>query len=183
MSEEVPIWLRALDVIVGIIMVVLGIWVIWGLIDPTVLIGLALMQLLGIILIIWGIWRLIKAILAKELAMMSRLLLIIGGILLLIFGGLTFAVPLLTQDLIAILFSIGLIIYGIIVLFVSLMNNEVAGWGRWLGVILGFFLIILGGIFLFNWFAAAAFLYLLLAIALLIGGFVRIVYGISGSYY
>ena len=54
MSEEIPMWLRALDVLVGIILVVLGIWVIWGIIDPTYLIGVTLMQLLGIILIIWA---------------------------------------------------------------------------------------------------------------------------------
>ena len=184
MSEmQVPMWLRALDVIIGIIMVVLGIWVIWGLIDSTVLIGIWVMQILGIIIIIWGIWQLIKILLYKEATMGYKVLLLIGGLLLIIFGALTFSSPLLTQDLIAILFAVGILIYGVLILIAGFMEKEAKGWQRWLAIILGFFLIILGGFFLFNWYAAASFLYFLLAIALLIGGFVRMVYGLSGSYY
>ena len=183
MSETVPTWLRALDVIIGFIMVILGIWVIWGLIDSAILIGLWVMQILGIILIIWGIWTIIKIFLYKEATMGYKVLLLIAGLLLLIFGGLTFSAPLLTQDIISILAAVGILIYGVFILIAGFMGGEAAGWQRWLGVILGFFLIIIGAYFLFNWFAAAAFLYFLLAIALLFAGFVRIVFGLSGEYY
>ncbi|MFW9985914.1 MAG: DUF308 domain-containing protein [Candidatus Odinarchaeota archaeon] len=183
MSEEIPMWLRALDVLVGIILVVLGIWVIWGIIDPSYLIGVTLMQLMGIILIIWGIWNLIKGFLAKEMAMAYRALLLIAAILLIIFGGLAFAHPFLVESVIALLFAIGLIIYGVITLIVSLMDKETKGWVRSLAIILGFFLLILGIIFIFFLQTAATVLYFFLAIALIIAGFVRIVYGLSGEYY
>jgi uncharacterized membrane protein HdeD (DUF308 family) len=184
MSEmEVPMWLRALDVLIGIIMVVLGIWVIWAIINPLVLPGIAIFQLLGVILIIWGIWNLIKAFLTKEVGMAWRVLLIIAAILLIVFGGLAFAHPLLAENLIALLFAIGLIIYGVIILVVGFMDKESKGWVRGLGMILGIFLLVLGIIFIFELQIAAAILYFFLAIALLIGGFVRIVFGLSGEVY
>lgn len=112
-----------------------------------------------------------------------KVLLFLGGLILIIFGAITFSSPLLTQDLISILFAVGILIYGVLILIGGFMEKEAKGWQRWLAVILGFFLIILGGFFLFNWYATASFLYFLLAIALLISGFVRMVYGLSGSYY
>lgn len=67
MSEmEVPMWLRALIVIIGIIMVVLGLWVIWSIFVPTLLVGLVVMQILGVILLIWGIWQIIKIFMYKD---------------------------------------------------------------------------------------------------------------------
>jgi uncharacterized membrane protein HdeD (DUF308 family) len=62
------------------------------------------------------------------------------------------------------------------------MNTQGSGLARGLSAILGIFLLILGIFFIYNLFAAAAFLYFLLALALLFGGFVRIVFGLSGDY-
>lgn len=183
MTEGVPTWLRALDIIIGIVMVILGIIVIWAVINPLILLGVAIFQILGIILIIYGLWNLIKAFRATELATSSRALLFIGSILLLVLGGLSFAHPLLAESLIALLFAIGFIIFGIIILVVSLIDKEVKGWVEWVVVILGVFFIIIGALFIFQLQVAAALLYILLAIALLIGGFVRIVFGLSGQFY
>ncbi len=183
MSEGVATWLRALDATIGIILVVLGIIVIWAVINPLILFGIAIFQILGILLIIYGLWNLIKAFLATELATSSRALLFIGSILLLIFGGLSFAHPLLAESLIALLFAVGLIIFGVIILVVSLIDKEVKGWVEWVIVILGILFIIIGGVFLFQLQVAAAFLYILLAIALIIGGIIRIIFGLSGQFY
>ncbi|MFX1565202.1 MAG: hypothetical protein ACFFCH_04360 [Promethearchaeota archaeon] len=57
------------------------------------------------------------------------------------------------------------------------------GWQRWLAVVLGIFLVILSAFYLFSWLLAYGTLLILFAIGLLIGGFVRMVYGFSGSYY
>jgi uncharacterized membrane protein HdeD (DUF308 family) len=183
MSEEFPVWLRAIDVIVGILLVVLGIWVIWGIINPLVLIGVALMQLLGIILLIWGIWNLIKGLLTKELVPAYRTLLFIAAILLIIFGALAFALPATAESLIALLFAVGLIIYGVIILIVGFMDKQNKDWVRILAIIFGFSLLILGIIFVFYLQTAANILYFFLAVALIIAGFVRIVYGLSGENY
>ena len=77
----------------------------------------------------------------------------------------------------------GLIIYGVIILIIGFMDKEAKGWARGLAIVLGFFLLILGIIFIFYLQTAATFLYFLLAIAFMIGGFARIVYGLSGHYY
>jgi uncharacterized membrane protein HdeD (DUF308 family) len=183
MSEEVPMWLRALDIIIGIILVVLGIWVIWGIIDSAILVGLVLMQALGVILIIWGIWNLIRGLLARELAMAYRALLFIAAILLIIFGAIVFALPALGEAVIALLFAVGLIIYGVIILIVGFMDKDAKGWVRGGRVILGFFLLILGVIFVFYLQTAATFLYFLLAIGLILAGFFRIIFGLSGENY
>ncbi|MFX1509571.1 MAG: DUF308 domain-containing protein [Promethearchaeota archaeon] len=183
MSEmEVPMWIRALDIIIGIIMVVLGLWVIWGIFVPSVLVGLVVMQILGIILLIWGIWQIIKIFMYKEASGVVKILFLLGGLLLIIFGAIAIADPLLTAGLAGLLFAIGLLIYGFLILIAGFMASD-AGWQRWLAVVLGIFLVILAAFFLFNWLLAYGTLLIFFAIGLLIGGFVRMVYGFNGSYY
>ncbi|MFX0168426.1 MAG: DUF308 domain-containing protein [Candidatus Hodarchaeota archaeon] len=183
MTEEVPLWLRVFDVLVGIILAALGIWVILGIVNPMMLVGIAIMRILGVILIIWGVWRFIKAFLAKEMVTTSRTLLLIAAMLLVIFGGLAFAHPLLLESLIAFLFAVGLIVFGVITFIVAFVEKDEKDWVRGLRMGLGFFLLILGIIFVFYLQTAAQILYVFLAIALIIIGFVRLVFGLSGDYY
>jgi uncharacterized membrane protein HdeD (DUF308 family) len=180
---EIPMWIRALDVIIGIIMVVLGLWVIWGILNPAVLIALTVMQILGIIAIIWGIWQIIKIFVYKEATMGIKLLFFLAGLLLVIFGAIAVLEPIFFIGLGGLLFAIGLLIYGFLILIAGFMATDAAGWQRWLGVVLGIFLIILGGFFLFNWYLAFGTFLMFFAIGLLLAGFVRIVNGLSGSYY
>jgi uncharacterized membrane protein HdeD (DUF308 family) len=137
------------------------------------------MQLLGAILIIWGIWNIIRGFLASEMVMTYRALMLIAAILLIIFGAIVFALPALGESLIALLFAIGLIIYGVIILIIGFMDSSALGWIRGGRIILGFFLLILGIIFVFYLQTAATFLYFLLAIGLILTGFFRVIQGLQ----
>ena len=107
MAERQSIWLRIAEVIAGIILLILAIDVIF---NPTLAINL-LRLVLGIALIIMGLALIVRGAAARLAGMAGRVVAIILGIIVLILGVAVLVYTSFGQDLVLILFAIGILLF------------------------------------------------------------------------
>jgi uncharacterized membrane protein HdeD (DUF308 family) len=167
-----PVWLRAVAIGLGIIVVILS---IYALAYPAATF-VSLVFLLGIILFIVGIERIITGIF---LPVKGRWATIGLGILVLIFAGLVIAYPGFATWIITIFIGIGLIFVGAASLSKGFSGKE-SGWKKAFDIGVGALLIIIGIIVLVSPVFGAAFAGFVVAIGLLIAGIQMIVIGATG---
>jgi uncharacterized membrane protein HdeD (DUF308 family) len=174
-GEKQAAWLRILEIILGIIVIVIGGYV---LAFPGVAI-LTLVFVLGIGLFVLGITRIFGAF-APGISGGMRVLSLIIGILAIILGIYVVAYPGVGAATLAFFLGFGLLLIGIESLAVGGTRGQGAGQGA--SVALGVIAIILGFVVLFWPGLALGTIALLLAVGLIILGLEAIVSGILGRW-
>lgn len=177
---EVPQTLRILDIILGIIAIILGAFFF---ILPGFVVVYGLGLILGIGLILLGIWRNIKIFLAKELSMQDRMISIVIGLLMLIFGGLFIAAPSFFPTLLVYIFSGAVLIISILLLVQGAMGKELEKWTRIIYIIFGIIAIIIAvPAFILPATWGIELVSIAVSIALIFFGTLRLLIGITGDY-
>lgn len=179
-EEEIPGWMRALEIIFGLAAIILAIVII---IAPLIIATEILLTLVSIGIIILGIGVIYRGIAQKEKTNLMRFLLIIGGIIL-IGLGIFFQLEIYAGALITMwIFAIVLVVDGIYAIAWGLTSIRIKRWQRWLVLIIGVAELILGvfvavipyfGITIFN---------ILAAVMLLLVGFMYLIAGITATKY
>ena len=170
--DKSPGWLRAVQIGLGIIVVILS---IYALTYPAAAF-VSLVIILGIILIIVGIDKIISGIF---LPIKGRGASIGLGILVLIFAGLVLAFPGFATWIITVFIGIALLFGGAASIAEGFSGKE-SGWKRAFLIGVGALLIIIGIIVLVSPVFGAAFAGIVVAIGLLIAGIQIIVAGTTG---
>ena len=170
--DKSPGWLRAVQIGLGIIVVILS---IYALAYPAAAF-VSLVLILGIILLIVGIEKIISGIF---LPIKGRGASIGLGILVLIFAGLVIAFPGFATWIITVFIGIALLFGGAASIAEGFSGKE-SGWKRAFLIGVGALLIIIGIIVLVSPVFGAAFAGIVVAIGLLIAGIQIIVAGTTG---
>jgi uncharacterized membrane protein HdeD (DUF308 family) len=139
--EKTPGWLRALQIIFGIIAMILAFWIIFQAPLTTFFI---LILLFAVGLFFMGLVAIIRGIFSKEMPGWLRALNIILGILIIVLMPSPFFEPILTAFVLLWLFSFGLIFYGLTSLMMGFVAQDAPGWYRALLIIFGFIMMIFG---------------------------------------
>jgi uncharacterized membrane protein HdeD (DUF308 family) len=167
-EKKSPMWLRLVEIIAGIIIIALGVFVIA---NPS-LATITLVFFLGVTLIILGVTCFIR-VFANGIAGWQRLLILILSALTIILAAFVIANPLIYgSSLLVVLLGLALLFSGIASAARGAAGGIVVGI---LGIILGFVVIVFPGLGL-------ATLVFLLAVFLAIFGFESIVSGIMGRW-
>lgn len=169
--EKSPGWLRAVEIGLGIIIVILS---IYALASPGVLF-VSLVYLLGIILFIVGIGRIITGIFLPK----NRWATIGLGVITLIFAGLVIAFPLFATWIITIFIGIALLFGGAASISQAFAGKE-SGWKRGFLIGVGILLIVIGIMILVSPAFGAQFAGIVVATGLLIAGIQMIASGATG---
>ena len=176
-GQKYPQWLRALDVVLGLCSLLLGLWI---LVDLS-LVPLASLFIMSFALIALGLARMAKAFAIGTMNILSRVLNILAGIIAIIMSVLVFVFSSLAIELLILLVAVGLLFVGVVRMAIGLLEEEMVGWGRILHFLVGLITI---SVALFA-LLFPAFGFLTLAVVLAIGfvsnGFARIVAGITGK--
>jgi uncharacterized membrane protein HdeD (DUF308 family) len=175
-SLKIPVWLRLLNVIFGIFLVILSGYVV---LNP----GIALLSLLVffiLILLISGIIRIINGIFDRHLSKKIRIISLTIGIVLIGVALIVWNYPLFGVDLLIYLLAFGLILQGIGRIAVGGGDTYLKGWFRGLLMTLGVISILLAGLVLLAPNLGQIMLVFLLAWGFLISGIGRIATGFSG---
>jgi len=179
MSEQ-PQWLRILDIVLGLIAILFGVLLF---IVPSFIVVYGIGFILGIGLIILGIWQIAKIFLAKDVEMNARIISMIIGLLMLIFGGLFVAAPSFFPTLLVFILSGAVLIIGLFLLVQGLMGKEMKQWIRILYIIFG---IVAIGIAIPAFILPATWgidlVSIAVSVALIFFGALRLLVGITGDY-
>ncbi|MFW9986191.1 MAG: DUF308 domain-containing protein [Candidatus Odinarchaeota archaeon] len=176
--KQSPMWLRAIQIIFGLIAIILSFWVI---IQPPLTTFFILILFFAIGLLFIGLMAIFRGIFSKDLPGWLRALNIIVGILIIILMPSPFFEPILTAFLLLWLFAFGLIFYGLTNLMLGFAAPDTPGWYRALLIIFGFLLMIFGfqviwapifGLVLAVWF---------LCFGLIFGGIELLIAGFTGQ--
>lgn len=173
-------WLRILDIILGLIAILFGALLF---IVPGFIVVYGIGMILGIGLIILGIWQIAKIFLAKEIDMQARIISMIIGLLMVIFGALFIAAPSFFPTLLVYILSGAILIIGIFLLVQGGMGKEMTQWIRILYIIFG---IIAIGIAIPAFILPATWgidlVSIAVSIALIFFGALRLLVGLTGDY-
>ncbi len=177
MSEiKAPGWLRALDIVLGLIAVILSIVVL----VYQELAILTMIFVLSIALLILGIARIFGGIFAKYLSDGMRAVKVGIGILALVLGAIAFLYTDLTTQVLIYILSFALLLNGIARLVIGGFARLLLSWLRGLLTVVGLLTTILSVVV----FVSPAFgeltLVLILSITFLLNGIARIASGITG---
>ncbi len=178
MSEmKAPGWLRALDIVFGLIAIILSIVVL----TYQELAILTLIFILSIALLIIGIARVLGGIFANYLSDGLQAINVGTGILALVLAIVAILYPQLATQVLIYLLSFALLISGIARIVVSGFANLLPCWLRGLLVVVGLLAIVLSVVVFIS--PALGFLTLvwLLSIGFLLSGITRIISGITGT--
>jgi len=177
MSEEkAPAWLRALDIVVGSIGVILSISVLMYP-KPTIL---TLILVLSIAALVVGIARIVIGASAKYLPDGLRAINVGAGILALVVALVAMSFPQLAVQVLIYLLSLVLLVHGIARVVVGGFARVFPSWLRGLHVVVGLATIVSSVvIFLFPGFGFLTLVFIL-AIMFLVNGAARIISGITG---
>lgn len=180
-AVSVPGWLRALEIIAGIVLVILS-FMVWGF---PLIAGLTFVFIFGLALIVLGTMRMGEGIFDRSLSQGIRALLVILGILLVGIGLFAIAAPLAGALTMIYFFAFALMLAGVDRL--ALAGGGTAGpespsWARYFSIIAGIFAILAGFIILFFPGFGAALLFVIIAIVVLVLGIELIVSGIRGRW-
>jgi len=174
-----PGWLRALEIIAGIILVVLS-FMVWGF---PLIAGLTFVFIFGLALIVLGTMRMGQGIFDQSLSGGIRALLAILGILLVGIGLYAIAAPLSGALAMIYFFAFALMLAGVDRLALAGaggQREESPSWARYFSIVAGIFAILAAFIVLFFPGFGAALLFVIISIAVLILGIELIVSGIRG---
>ena len=177
MSEvKAPGWLRALDVVFGIIAVILSVVVL----AYQELAVLTLIFILAIALLVIGIARVAIGVFAKYLSDGLRAINVGAGILALVLAIVAMLYPQLATQVLIYLLSFALLINGIARVAIGGFAKILAGWLRGLLVVAGLLTIIMSvAVFVYPALGSLALVFVL-SFAFLLNGIARIVSGITG---
>jgi hypothetical protein len=179
MSEQ-PQWLRILDVLLGLIAIFFGALLF---ILPSFIVVYGIGFILGIGLIILGIWQMAKIFLAKDVEVNARIISMIIGLLMVIFGGLFVAAPSFFPTLLVFIFSGAVLIIGLFLLVQGAMGKEMKQWIRILYILFG---IVAIGIAIPAFILPATWgielVSIAISVALIFFGVLRLLVGIIGDY-
>jgi uncharacterized membrane protein HdeD (DUF308 family) len=174
-----PGWMRAVQIGLGAIAVILSILVI---VHPGITL-FSIIYILGIILIILGIFEIITGIFGLG-ANKSRWGTVGLGVLALIFGSIAVGYPVHTAVFVIILLAIALLFVGIARIVRGVVDKKSRGWARGFSIGAGVIAIALSGLIMaspfFGTILVSILVSLILGIALLILGIEIIASGISG---
>lgn len=173
-----PGWLRALEIVVGIILIFTAfyVWVYPGIATLTYVF------IFGIVLVILGISRFIAGFAAKNLTTGIRILLIIVGILAVIIGFYALAYPLVGAITLVYFFAFALLFLGFdrLALAGTAKGAEEGTWLKYLSIIVGIFAIIISfAILLYPGFGLAL-VFVLISLQLFLLGIELLAAGITG---
>ncbi|NHJ14135.1 MAG: hypothetical protein EAX95_10695 [Candidatus Thorarchaeota archaeon] len=176
-SEGYPWWLRAIDIVIGLAIIIVSLWIV---ID-TSLAQRAIVLSLAFALLALGIIRFAKSVFMSELETVSRMTKGAVGLAAVILSMAVVLFPDLAITFVVTLVTFGIMLTGISRLVVGYMEKDMASWAR--------VLYILGGMITFGFgFVAAIFpglgfftLILLLSAAMITLGVIRIVSGATGE--
>ena len=176
-SEAYPWWIRAIDIVIGLAIIIASIWIV---LDSN-LAQRAVVLSLSLVLLALGIIRFAKSIFIRELEQVSRIIKGAIGIISIVLSMAVVLFPDLAITFVVTLITFGIMFTGISRLIVGYMEKELATWARALYIV--------GGIITFGFgFIAAVFpslgfftLILLLSAAMITLGVIRIVSGITGE--
>lgn len=177
----VPGWLRALEIIAGIVLVLLS-FMVWGF---PLIAGLTVIFIFGLALIVLGTMRMGEGIFNRSLSQGIRALLVILGILLVGIGLFAIAAPLAGALTMIYFFAFALMLAGVDRLALAgggIPGPESPSWARYFSIIAGIFAILAGFIILFFPGFGAALLFVIIAIVVLVLGIELIVSGIRGGW-
>jgi len=133
-EKATPMWARILEIIAGIIVLVLAVYVVF---NPSVTISV-LRLILGIGLIILGLVLLIRGATSKILATSGKVLNVILGIIVLALGIAAIVYTNFGEAFLIFLFAIGLLLNAIgRISFAGFSAAEAPSWVRWGSIILG----------------------------------------------
>lgn len=175
-----PQWLRVLDIVLGLIAILFGALLF---ILPSIIVAYGIGFILGIGLVILGLWQIIKIFLAKDIEMNARIISIIIGIIMVIFGGLFIAAPTFFPTILVFLLSGAILIVGIFLLVQGAMGKEMKQWIRILYLLFGIIAIgiaIPAFVFPMTW--GLDLVSMAVSIALIFFGALRLLVGITGDY-
>jgi uncharacterized membrane protein HdeD (DUF308 family) len=170
--QKSPVWLRGIQIGLGIITVILS---IYALAFPAVTL-LALIVILAIILFIVGIEKIITGIFLPVKGKWATIGL---GILVLIFAGLAISFPEATALIVTIFVGIGLVFNGCARIVDGISGNH-SGWAKFFLIGVGILSIVIGTVVLASPLFGAVFVGLIIAIGLLITGIQMIAVGAAG---
>jgi uncharacterized membrane protein HdeD (DUF308 family) len=178
-GRNVPGWIRAIEVIAGIILVILS-FNIWG---YPLAAGVSVIYIFGLALIILGTVRMGTGIFETSLGTGTRALVVILGILLLFIGFYAIMYPAGGALTLIYFFAFGLMLAGIDLIVraaAGLPGPDTPEWVRYLSIAAGIFALLIGFIALLYPGFGAALLFILISLALLVLGIELIAYGIIG---
>lgn len=178
-SRKVPGWMRAIEVVAGVILVILS-FSVWG---YPLFAGVSAVYIFGIALIILGTVRMGTGIYEKSLGSGTRALVVILGILLLVIGFYAIVYPFGGAITLIYFFAFGLMLAGIdlVVRAASgLPGPDTPDWVRYLTIATGIFALLMGFIALLYPGLGAALLFILISLGLLVLGLELIARGIVG---
>ena len=172
-----PGWLRALEIVVGLILIFTAfyVWVYPGIATLTYVF------IFGIVLVILGISRFIAGFAAKNLTTGIRILLIIVGILAVVIGFYALAYPLVGAITLVYFFAFALLFLGFDRLALAgTAKAEEGNWLKYLSIIVGIFAIIISfAILLYPGFGLAL-VFVLISLQLFLLGIELLAAGITG---
>ncbi|HUU74602.1 MAG TPA: DUF308 domain-containing protein [Methanoregulaceae archaeon] len=173
-----PGWLRALEVIAGIILILIAfyVWVYPGIATLTYV------YIFGIALIIIGFARFIAGFVAKNLTTGIRILMIIVGILAVAIGFYAIAYPLVGAITMVYFFAFAMLFLGFdrLALAGTAGAAEEANWLKYLSIIVGVFSIIISFVILLYPGFGLALIFVLISLQLFLLGIELIAAGITG---
>jgi uncharacterized membrane protein HdeD (DUF308 family) len=177
-EEKTPMWLRILEIILGLLAMVLA-FVIIALPAIASLLGIILVFAIGLLFL--GLTSLFRGIFYKDLPGWSRALNIIAGFIAIILAPITLLEPLYGAFMILWLMAFGMMFYGLTNLMLGFAAGGVPGWYRALLVIFGFILLILS--FQVIWYPLWGLLFTIFAFSfgLIFGGISLLIAGATGQ--
>ncbi len=177
---EAPQWLRILDILLGLIAILFGALLF---LLPGFVVVYGIGMILGLGLIILGLWQIIKILLAKDRTKQDQIISIIIGFLMVIFGALFIAVPFFFPTLLVYIFSSAVLIIGLFLLVQGVMGKEIKQWIRILYIIFGIIALIIAiPAFVFPATWGIGLVSIIVSIAIIFFGALRLIIGISGDY-
>lgn len=176
-SELYPSWSRGLDVVIGLFIVVVSLWLV---IDPTLAQG-TIVLMIAIALAVVGIVRVVKSIFMRQIDTKARITKGAVGLAatLISFGVVIF--PDLAITFLVTMVTFAIMLMGMSRIIVGYLEKELATWARALYIVGG--AIAFGFGFLAALFPGLGFytLILLLSAAMITVGVIRIVSGVTGE--
>jgi len=176
-SDPYPGWLRGLDVMVGLAILVISVWIVIdvSLAERTIVLAISIALLVG------GLVRFAKSLLMTRLDTRARFTKGIVGLAVILLSMAAVLFPDLTVAFLVSMMTFAVMLMGMSRIIVGYIESELANWARVLYVI--------GGVVVFGFgFLAAVFpvvgfytLVLLLSAAMITVATIRIVSGVTGE--
>jgi len=175
--SKAPSWLRALEILAGIVAIIVSFYVVAR---PGVAL-LAIAIFFAVALLFLGIARVARGVGAKNMSSWSRGLSVIVGLLALALALVTIAFPILGDLTVAFMFAFGLMFTGIgSVAGGYALGKAVPSWARYASIIIGILGIVLACVILILPVLGLATLVLLLGVNFFLFGIELIVLGAIG---